>query len=244
MNKYHKIIAGTFITILLGAVGSGVWQYILEPIISNSTESVLNIATLGYDSFKNNLYQEVAKGFHEESSYPISIKFNILMAIALILFFLKLFIEGKETLEVRNKLLEEQQVLYKRLESLEKGIKPVKEATVLPSLEEFKAQILDFSQNKQADYLMKLLYLFPFICMLPLSAIYVSSIRDIYVNDAISYYQKTKIIVTPYISNDDLEILDSRFSQIKSSSDYSNIIGEVHFIANKNNIILPEFQIW
>ena len=71
------------ITILLGAVGSGVWQYIIEPSFSSGINIFLNIVTLGMEEFKNNIYMEIAKGFHEESSNKILIMLTMIFCFAM-----------------------------------------------------------------------------------------------------------------------------------------------------------------
>jgi hypothetical protein len=56
------------VTVVLGAVGSGVWEWILKPVLSGSSEVALTVATLGITAFKNSLYQDIALGFREEPS--------------------------------------------------------------------------------------------------------------------------------------------------------------------------------
>jgi len=63
-----KYVRFVLITVLLGAVGSGVWEWMLKPVISGSSEVVLNVATLGVTAFKNSLYQDIALGFREGPS--------------------------------------------------------------------------------------------------------------------------------------------------------------------------------
>jgi hypothetical protein len=242
MNKSYKIIIATVITIFLGAIGSGVWQYILEPIISSSSKVVLDIATLGIESFKNNLYQEIAKGFHEKASYNSDVKFNILLIFAFVLYTYNLFIEGGRILEERRKIMNKYNVLYNKIESLNNGVKYEPE---LPSLNEIDIEINKLSQDKKAVLLKKLMPLpMIFSILLLIPAVYVSSIRDLYVNDAVTHYKQTIKIITPFVLSNDLAFFNSRFSQIKTSADYSTIIGDLNKVATENNIIFPKFEIW
>jgi hypothetical protein len=66
--KTVKFIA---VTILLGALGSGLWEWLLKPALTGTSDVVLNIATLGFDKFKGSLYQEIAFGFREEPSLRV-----------------------------------------------------------------------------------------------------------------------------------------------------------------------------
>jgi hypothetical protein len=56
------------ITIILGAVGSGLWEYMLKPIALSGTNFVLEIVTLGITKYKNGLYEDIAQGLHEQYS--------------------------------------------------------------------------------------------------------------------------------------------------------------------------------
>src|SRR2546425_13379036 len=56
-----KWVVGTFVTILLGAIGSGVWQHLLGPGFQWGSRTLLNIASLGFQSYRDSVYQEIAK---------------------------------------------------------------------------------------------------------------------------------------------------------------------------------------
>lgn len=66
--KTVKFIA---VTIVLGAIGSGLWEWLLKPALTGTSDVVLNIATLGLEKFKNSLYQEIAFGFREGPSLRV-----------------------------------------------------------------------------------------------------------------------------------------------------------------------------
>ena len=59
------------ITIILGAVGSGLCEYMLKPIALSGTNFVLEIATLGITKYKNGLYEDIAQGLHEQYSLAL-----------------------------------------------------------------------------------------------------------------------------------------------------------------------------
>ena len=81
-SKSVKWIGGGLIAIIIGAVGSGFWQHILGPALSWFGEFLLNVGTLGIQSFKNSIYQQIAQNHHEEVSLTI---------LALMSFFLGVF---------------------------------------------------------------------------------------------------------------------------------------------------------
>lgn len=101
-----KSIVGTVLSaIILGSVASGVWQYIIDPLVLKSSKAILNIATLGMESFKNDLYRQVAKGFHEGASSALYSQINGLVGIAAIIFSLNLAKRSKELIQRNSELL-------------------------------------------------------------------------------------------------------------------------------------------
>jgi hypothetical protein len=72
MNFRNLVTAKTLrfvaVTVVLGAVGSGAWEWLLKPILVGASEFGLNVATLGIRSFKDSLYRDIARGLHEEPS--------------------------------------------------------------------------------------------------------------------------------------------------------------------------------
>jgi hypothetical protein len=57
--------------IVLGAIGSGVWEWVLKPAVAQTSKLGLDIATLGIQSLKDSLYRDVAQGLHEGPSVRI-----------------------------------------------------------------------------------------------------------------------------------------------------------------------------
>src|SRR3990172_1958525 len=53
--------------IVVGALGSGVWQNILGPLLAFLRDWALSIATFGLEAYKDNLYRDVARGFRESA---------------------------------------------------------------------------------------------------------------------------------------------------------------------------------
>jgi hypothetical protein len=62
LTGWKKITAGVVATIILGALGSGLWETALRPSGSWIWRGILTAATLGSQSIKNQVYVEAAKG--------------------------------------------------------------------------------------------------------------------------------------------------------------------------------------
>lgn len=57
--------------IVLGAIGSGVWERLLGPALSYAQHGLFNIANILSRSYSGYVYSEIAKGFHEEAALTL-----------------------------------------------------------------------------------------------------------------------------------------------------------------------------
>lgn len=62
MNKYIKLVAGILGTILLGAIGSGVWDWVLSDAFSWLGNFVLTIGSSLSQTYLDSLYDDIWKG--------------------------------------------------------------------------------------------------------------------------------------------------------------------------------------
>ncbi len=67
-KKVLTVVAGVIGTILLGAIGSGLWERCLSPVADWTIKVVVSGMSLLSSTYKNGIYQEVAKGHHEYSA--------------------------------------------------------------------------------------------------------------------------------------------------------------------------------
>src|SRR5260370_37201259 len=66
--KWALAILGT---ILLGALGSGLWDAIFRPLLPWLGELLLNVGTLGLEQLRDGIYVEVARGTYERAGLLI-----------------------------------------------------------------------------------------------------------------------------------------------------------------------------
>ena len=93
MPKFADIVAdpkkhiGTWVilTIALGAIGSGTWEYVLKPSSGLLKDGLLYLGTLGMARFRDSLYAEIANGHHEASAIGVyHMLSSVFVAVALI----------------------------------------------------------------------------------------------------------------------------------------------------------------
>lgn len=81
--KPKYLIGGLFGTIILGVVSSAIWDGI-KPLSRFLYEKTLYVSTLGIEKYKDGIYQNIAKGYHENVSLEI---FDLLNSMLLSLIF-------------------------------------------------------------------------------------------------------------------------------------------------------------
>lgn len=59
------------ITLVLGAIGSGLWEVAFKPSLSLAGDGILYLTTLGMKSLHDGIYVEVAKGQYERTALQI-----------------------------------------------------------------------------------------------------------------------------------------------------------------------------
>jgi hypothetical protein len=62
VNPKVKWLVGITGALLLGALGSGLWEYVLQPAFGWAGSAALDVGTLGLERYKDGVYQEIARG--------------------------------------------------------------------------------------------------------------------------------------------------------------------------------------
>jgi hypothetical protein len=73
ISKWTLALLGT---IVLGAIGSGVWDVVFKPFFSWIAEILLNVATLGLAAIRDEMYVEIAKGTYERAGVALLSMFS------------------------------------------------------------------------------------------------------------------------------------------------------------------------
>jgi len=68
MNKLLKVVLGVLATIVLGAIGSGLWERMLGPFLDWLTRSTIGLYASVAGTYRDSIYENAAKGFHEQHS--------------------------------------------------------------------------------------------------------------------------------------------------------------------------------
>jgi hypothetical protein len=85
-------LAWLVVTLVLGALGSGLWELAFRPFLAYLGTAALDVVTLGLESLRNGLYEEAARGQYERVSIAIlSAGAGIMAGITTVVLFLPAF---------------------------------------------------------------------------------------------------------------------------------------------------------
>lgn len=237
MTKYIKFTLGTIGAIVIGAIGSGVWEYILQPALRNGSNAFLELATLGVESFKDDLYQEVAKGYQEKASFSLLLSFNALLVSAYLVACGLMVSKGREVIKDERRLLKDIERL-KCPEEETQHYEPSDEP--LARLEEIETSI----RNSGSKRMLKFSYVMSLLILVFCASEVISVAKEKYVNRAVTHYEQLTQIVKPHIEYEVLTKIESDFAQVQSSTDYIQVIQSLSKVADENELKTPKFDIW
>lgn len=226
-NKYKTLIT-IFITVFLGAVGSGIWQYVLNPALEGSTRFLLEIGTLGVETFKNELYIEVSKGYQETASFKTLSILSLIIGLLSILLCAKSIVDAHFAIKKHGDLL-------KDIELLEQGKKEEPR-----SITEIKNDLI---LNNPKSMLKSAYMMIPFAGML-IIILTISTASDRYVNNAVAHYNQILKVASPYMTHEEILQIESEFAQISSSEDYIKVTEKLYQYTNEAEIEVNHFDIW
>lgn len=219
---WKKVVLGLIATVVLGAVGSGVWDLLGKSASQWVGRAILNIATLGSSAIVNSVYREAAKGLHEASALEQYALFMlcILSVGAFFSVYLSSRARGPRTAKQGAKNFldeieplqddEKVKVLEKRLASLELKLRKIRVVMF--------ATLLVFAATLGFNY-----------------------VRLAQANDTATFFRQSVAICAPYVDDQEIKLLNSHFAAIDSKSDFLQVYGELTKIAAANHLRLPDF---
>lgn len=218
ISGWKKATLGIVGTILLGALGSGLWELALRPAGQWLGNGVLTAASLGSSALKDQVYIDAAKGYHEESANSSFVELT-----PLTLFFCT--------------------AAYLWVNSRIRGHAPEKQfdADGKPQAEVDAREKQIRVWKTEGHFLMNVLLLFG---LLTFGDYAVQSLRDRAADDAYTFFAQSMIICKPYMHDDQAQTIESRFASIRGRADYINVTDDLRQIAASNHLRLPDFTPW
>ncbi|MCW5205993.1 hypothetical protein VU08_03550 [Desulfobulbus sp. F5] len=220
-NSTLKWILGILGTIVLGAIGSGLWSLLLEPISVWAGRTLFTIATLGLEALRTNVYVAVAKGLHEEAS----------LAILLFLIFVSLGILGYYSGRMHGRRHAEREIasIVAKIKSDTLDEKD-RRNRIQKELVERKDKI--YAETSISTTL-GLICIIVF-CNFQLFILF-------YTNSAITHFRQCYSICEPFITEQQAKEFRSQFALVESRTDYVVLLQDICNIADKNGKKCPKF---
>ncbi|MCF8382939.1 MAG: hypothetical protein K9G39_04985 [Chlorobium sp.] len=228
----RKVIA-LIVAVALSIIGNAVWEYAAKPLLLLSRDLFLDIATLGTQSFKDACYQSIAQGFSESASFSLLFELNVLYITACLLIALHFFLQLR-SLTIRVTELDE---MRKNLSKVEK-CNPVSIAEK-PTIDEQQRELF-----RSLVKLKVLVWSFVFLAVFAVSLKVMNGVKYGYVHSAITHYRQILVTARPYLTENDFQLTESKFSRIRNKDDYASALRSLYEVCDKNGIKHSTFNPW
>ena len=238
-NKHFKRALWLVGVIFIGAISSGIWEVVLKPLSTFIRDMLLNLITLGLDSFRNNIYSSIANGYNQSPMIELLYYFVLIIIFAMIMLLVFLFSEKRELLKERNRLVE---LCDDKLSELDNKEEPRKK-----TIEEIREGIVQTRQkavNLPTKRYSFLLYFISVIFVFEASLLITSYIKTSYINSAITHYNKIVAISSPYYNTMEIALHTSQYAQIKKKEDYIRLTSSIEATIKNHGIVPPTFSVW
>ncbi len=206
-------ILSIIVTIVLGALGSGLWESVFRPVFKGLGIAIFKLLTFGAKGASNRIYKEAAKGHHDQPSIFIM----VILITSLIGFYWGTTI-GIYTASNLDQV---------KFEVMEKCDKLNSETAI----KECKKQEIRNYVFSNAPYLFLGLIFFGIILLY-------QCIHLIFVNVVITNYHQTLRILGVHLTQEERLKIEQKFALMKTKNDYINIENDFARIALENNLAI------
>lgn len=215
--------------IVLGALGSGLWEIALKPGLVRLSYGILSLSTLGLESIRTGIYERVGSG----STSAASLQTMTLLTIFAVVAYLAMFRFMLYAVRDDRRDLEQ---FEQRLAEWEKG-------NTIPPENRTAEQILT-AMRRDVRRGKRLLYTLGLLVLLLAGMFFVDLSRISFETAAVVHFQQTLRIASPYMTDTDRNMVESKFAQIHSRSEYIAIMDGLANTAKEHGQQVPPFNAW
>jgi hypothetical protein len=236
-SRWKKLILWSIGSLILGALGSGLWELALKPGGQWITHLILTAATLGSMSLKDGVYRQAAKGLHEEAAFSILVDFSFWIVAILAVLGVMGLLKMKDNLR-------KMEALKVRLDSLTEPRGDEEEGNNREiDIASLGSEIWNF-REKTRRQMRVMLYATVIVVALNAGSRFIEILKISEANGAYTFFRQSMAICRPYVSDQQAQMIKSRFAAINGRADYLTIIDELQHIAASHQRKLPEFSPW
>jgi hypothetical protein len=215
-----KWILGIIGTILLGAVGSGLWDVALKYVFSEIGRGILTGLSLGFGAIRDSCYLEIAKGQTDRASLWL-VSFT-LMPLFVGLGFLVGYTRSRP--KPKTELADAQKLQF--------DVSYAKQR-----LAELEGELSTFKRKAGMWENFVVLNVIFFLSICTFRFITLS-----YISSAVTNYEQSYTICLPFLSDAEGSSIRSEYAQIHNKEDYVHVLQKLEAVAASHNISLPSFK--
>jgi hypothetical protein len=212
--KLGKIYS-LFYVILVGAIGSGLWDLFLKDLLYSAGGLFVNIASSIYDGYFDHLYRDVGKKIDLLLYFPGIALISLAIISPLVMYFYVSI--GFSRLEI---------ALDDDDDDAELG--------------KFSKFLIDQLENHRLRFILILVIPF-FIFSISILDLYISSLSS---TGAVRAIERRVEIIRPYISDIEKHKIISGFRLVDNRVKLQELVKKIDQVADKNNISLPEISLY
>ena len=200
-NSVVKWVAWALGGIVIGALGSGLWDVALKPVLVHASYGLMSLSSLGIESFRTTLYERIATGSTARVDLETFGQVTILMFGFFLAAFLFLFLSPDKTYE-------------------------------------------DPQESEEKTFSRWKVYIAGFMTLLVSGMLMVRVSQATYQTAAVVHFQQVLKIASPYLTDTDRAIVESKFAQINSKAEYVAIMDSLAKTAKEHSQQVPAFNAW
>ncbi len=213
--------------IIIGALGSGFWESALKPALVRTSYGILSVSSLGIESVRTGIYERVATGSTNGASLQSIYLLTLFGTIAYGMAFQRVFFYVRQD---RRELAR----IAQRVAERRKENKPETE-TVEQILVALRGQVRSGR---------RVLYIGGAAILLFIGMLLVDLSRINFETAAVVHFQQALKIASPYLTDANRAMVESKFAQIHSKSEYVAIMDGLSKTAKEHGQQVPPFNAW
>jgi hypothetical protein len=207
-------------SIFVGALGSGVWQSILGPALHASTRWMLDLASLGFRSYKDAVYQQIAtSNFSSVTVHTfllVTVIYTILLAVVAGSVSFLINVARHETQPVFRNLADQPPASEEEREKLEVTVRIV------------RWSLLAFAV---------------FLCVIVINEVIVHA-KLAYISSADAHYDQVLRLSSPYLDAHERALVESEFAAVSKRDDYVRLLSKLEGLCKAHGQTVPKFDPW
>lgn len=206
--------------LIIGALGSGLWDVAFKPMFKKIGEGLFFVLTLGISRAEDSIYKEAAKGNREQGGMYVARHLTGIISGFLIASCI-IFVQAPERiLEIKNTST----ICESKSESNE----------ISSCLDEVREKNLDKLENLLVVYIPGAVFM---AVVLMYSSLWMGA-----VNRVVTDYNQYISICRPWISEDEFFSINRDYALMSKKSDFERILNKLNEIATSNNVALPRYS--